>query len=194
MVKRIGLLLGLASLGCGVITQVRVTAIAVGPGTPIPSLGGIVDTEVAKAIGTALPVPATPTPEPPVDQAALDVLAEAMQPALEGLPASDGATLCGESSEALEAALLDSLAAMLDTPGAAKMSPDQLESAFGEGLRRAGIGGLEPGLELERGEAGDWLIEADWCGDGRLRRYEWVAGHRPADAIVPSEAGCGCHD
>jgi hypothetical protein len=170
--KRIGLLLGLASLGCGVITQVHVTAIAVEPGTPIPSVGGIVDTEVAKAISTALPVPATPTPEPPVDQATLDALAEAMQPALEGLPASDGATLCAGSFEALEAALLDALVAVLDAPEAAEMSPDQLEFAFGEGLRRAGIGGLEPRLELERDEAGEWVIEADWCGDGRVKRYE----------------------
>jgi hypothetical protein len=172
-VKRIGLLLGLASLGCGFVAQVHVTAIAVGPGTPIPSVGGIVDTEVAKAISTALPIPTTPTPEPLVDQARLDALTEAVQPALEGLPASDGATLCGESFEALEAALLDALVAMLTAPEAAEMSPDQLEFAFGEGLRRAGVSGLEPRLELERDGAGDWLIEADWCGDGRLKRYEW---------------------
>jgi hypothetical protein len=172
-VKRIGLLLGLASLGCGFVAQVHVTAVAIGPGTPIPSVGGIVDTEVAKAISTALPIPATLTPEPPVDQAMLDALTEAMQPALEGLPASDGATLCDESFEALEAALLDALVAVLDAPEAAGMSPDQLEFAFIEGLRRAGVTGLEPRLELERDEAGKWVIGADWCGDGRLKRYKW---------------------
>jgi hypothetical protein len=178
--KRIGLLLGLMSLGCGVITHVRVTTVAIGPGTPIPPVGGIVDTEVARAMSTALPLPATATPEPIVDEATLDVLAEAMQSALEGLPTTDGATLCDESFEALEAVLLDALVAVLDAPEAAEMSPDQLEFVFAEGLRRAGVTGLEPGLELERDEAGNWVIGADWCSDGRLKRYEHGSNHAPA--------------